>query len=428
MLQRRTRTTTSDEYFVERDQTIIYAGQTFVSPTFSVAVVPHYSSIEDYVWQPGTSRIIYEPPIYTDYLANNPRFRDTVHYKTDVSYPISYPCEWAWSVYSSRRYVSVSGLSASRYNPGVEDPASLLVALGVVNLTAAPTLSVRLAAIKETLADAKLLGLPDFNLLAFIGELKDFKGLINFFKFRILDFNKSKKYSEKFLGYNFGVLPLVSDLRKMRKLWNNKGKSIDRWNNFVDSGNKILNSHLTFLKEEVEGKHYTSYQTKSYVGPMLYEYHYTYTLKSRGVASSYIKPLRILKSDMTELGVSLWGLNKPLAAIWQLIPFSFMVDWVSNVGDQIQSFEDAKPTLRHHVVSCGTSIKRSLVATCECYLTVNGYRQCIGRTSSVQQFYQRIATPPDSLGPVSLPFEFDATVTGTKVLLTSALIHQRLKS
>lgn len=428
MLQSRTRTTTADKYYVQRDQTIIDGPASYVSPTSSVGIVPHYSSLEDYVWKPGTSRIVYEPPIYTDYLANNPRFRDTVHYKTDISYPISYPCKWAWRVGSTYRSVSVSGFSASRYNAGIHDPASKLVTLGIIDLTAIPTSLVRLAAIKDTLSDAKLLGLPEFNLLAFIGELKDFKGLINFFKFRILDFKNSKKYSDKFLGYNFGVAPLVSDLRKMRKLWNNKGKSIDRWNSFVDSGNKTLNSHLTFIKEDVDGTHYTSYTTNSAVGPMKYEYYYTYNLKSRGVASSYIKPLRILKQDMTELGASLWGLNRPLEAIWQLIPFSFMVDWVSNAGEQIKNFEDAQPTLRHHVVSCGTSIKRSLVASCECYLTVNGYRQCIGRTTSVRHFYRRIALPPSSLGPVSLPFEFSGTVTGTKVLLTSALIHQRLKS
>lgn len=50
-----------------------------------------------------------------------------------------------------------------------------------------------------------------------------------------------------------------------------------------------------------------------------------------------------IESDINALA-SVWGLNKPIETIWELTPFSFMVDWFFNVGNVISSWT-VKPYL-----------------------------------------------------------------------------------
>jgi hypothetical protein len=36
--------------------------------------------------------------------------------------------------------------------------------------------------------------------------------------------------------------------------------------------------------------------------------------------------------------LNIWGLTQPVEAIWELIPFSFIIDWFFNVGETLASF------------------------------------------------------------------------------------------
>jgi hypothetical protein len=36
--------------------------------------------------------------------------------------------------------------------------------------------------------------------------------------------------------------------------------------------------------------------------------------------------------------LSLWGMDQPLEAIWELTPFSFIIDWIFNIGDIISGW------------------------------------------------------------------------------------------
>jgi hypothetical protein len=36
--------------------------------------------------------------------------------------------------------------------------------------------------------------------------------------------------------------------------------------------------------------------------------------------------------------LNIWGLTQPVEAIWELVPFSFIVDWFFNVGETLAAF------------------------------------------------------------------------------------------
>lgn len=425
MIQR-TRSRTDPYTYVSGMRIIQLGNSTYTSP-YTNGYQPVVSSIIDYIHKPGTSREVILPPVLPSYYDNNPPYKYCKNTGSFKPEPISFPAEWLWFEGGYRKYVSVNGIEGARYLPGVLYPATYLTSrIPSLKVSTIPTENEGIIAINSTLEDAKLLDLPQVNILAFIGELKDFKGLVDFFKFKMSTFGKAKNYSDKFLGFEFGVLPLVSDLKNFRELWTKKIPALNKWNEHADKGT-ILNSHRKFGDVETFGTWSTYYVTSSVIGPLRYDYEFSYYFKSKRIASSYFKPLTATKEDGSSLSTALWGLNAPLAALWQLIPFSFMVDWVTNVGDKISAFEAAKPILQHFVVSCGYSHNAKLIVSCDVYLTVNGYKQRVLRTSEVLKHYERFPILPSKLGTAqALPFEFKPQLSDMKLLLTSAIIHQRL--
>lgn len=47
--------------------------------------------------------------------------------------------------------------------------------------------------------------------------------------------------------------------------------------------------------------------------------------------------LYVIEDDINGI-LSVWGLNQPLDAVWELTPFSFIIDWFFNIGDIISSW------------------------------------------------------------------------------------------
>lgn len=63
------------------------------------------------------------------------------------------------------------------------------------------------------------------------------------------------------------------------------------------------------------------------------------TIESRSIRSSNYRAgvLYKVETDLNGL-TALWGLDQPFETIWELTPFSFMIDWFFNVGDVIASW------------------------------------------------------------------------------------------
>jgi hypothetical protein len=62
---------------------------------------------------------------------------------------------------------------------------------------------------------------------------------------------------------------------------------------------------------------------------------YSRTLSLR--KSSRAGVLYTVSSDANN-ALSVWGLDQPLESLWEIVPFSFIVDWFFNIGDIISSY------------------------------------------------------------------------------------------
>jgi hypothetical protein len=60
------------------------------------------------------------------------------------------------------------------------------------------------------------------------------------------------------------------------------------------------------------------------------------------VIKTWSKDVSVRAGILTQLDevspLSIWGITEPIEAIWELVPFSFIVDWIFNVGDVLASW------------------------------------------------------------------------------------------
>lgn len=143
-------------------------------------------------------------------------------------------------------------------------------------------------------------------------------------------------------------------------------------------------------------------------------------IKSKGHV--YFIPKKI--EDAVSIKAALWGINKPLTAAWNALPFSFVIDWIANIGDLISEFERSNPLLNYRIVNAGYSVK--VTTYVELPITFSGLST--GRTYCKSVTYLRQPLSPGSVLQAGKFYPFEFTLpTGEQTLLGSALLHQLLK-
>jgi hypothetical protein len=280
-------------------------------------------------------------------------------------------------------------------------------------------------ALPKLLNDNKLLNLEQVGLATFLAELKDVRNLTNIAKFH----RDQGDISDKFLGVNFGVLPLVSDIKSMYELIQNMDPSIDKWNQMSDSGTARA-YHVTLEDNVVSGSHTKFGGSQGGIINHSYTYEYEYEQTSTIKAHAYVIPGRC--DDRTDLALkaSLWGLDKPLTAVWNAIPFSFAVDWVANVGDIISNFEFREPHLDFTLVGFGASHKVVTTITTKAYLNLWGEKIPIGVSTFEDSQYFRVPLPIEDVYAYmenypTGPLETSMSLSNFQIGITAALAHQR---
>jgi len=212
-----------------------------------------------------------------------------------------------------------------------------------------PTIALRLTvpawdANLENYSKAKVfakLNNPDADLAVFLGELNEtlhllrhpFENLIRFFRdIGARAYSRNRRLyrtknlislsSNQWLQYRYGILPLISDIQSIIKLINKKIE-------------EILNT-LYRLGARVETK--TSTSSEIYLTWWNYSF-YAQEVKAEAMFShSAIYFKRILQSGndifLRSIGLDLTQLP---AAAWELVKYSFVVDWFFRVGDWLQA-------------------------------------------------------------------------------------------
>ena len=116
------------------------------------------------------------------------------------------------------------------------------------------------------------------------------------------------------MEYRYAIMPAfysVQDISELIKERNNayktdREKRVITYNNVTDV--PLINTHNSYLYQEVSG---------------------TTTIRAVGKARYNLSNLNLRLFDQV-------GLN-PFVTAWELIPFSFVVDWFVNIGDWVQA-------------------------------------------------------------------------------------------
>jgi hypothetical protein len=158
-----------------------------------------------------------------------------------------------------------------------------------------------------------------------------------------------------FVGYEFGVLPVVGDITKLLKQMLKVDKTMISY--LRDSGS-VTRRHRHEVTEDSQGPIVSVSNTASldnFLTPTNYDYHRLFPVGSTGTgqltytdykrveykfsgAFSYFVPLG---DSFTESAVRIEQLLSKIAgtrlfspdSLWELVPWSWLIDWVTNIGD-----------------------------------------------------------------------------------------------
>jgi hypothetical protein len=183
----------------------------------------------------------------------------------------------------------------------------------------------------------------DFSIANFIYELREIGSIFPMAKGIVDRLKSGMLFFEQHLNVSFGINPIISDLETFAKAMDN---FLDKYDRFQKAQGRLQTSHY---KKEILPE--DSREVVPLSG-LLYEYcHNTYTciytatMRYRYVitgdapdltATNYTSLVRQTKLILKYLGLRDGNIS---ASLWNAMPFSFVIDWVSNAGDILRSLD-----------------------------------------------------------------------------------------
>jgi hypothetical protein len=181
--------------------------------------------------------------------------------------------------------------------------------------------------------------ISEMQVLASLGEMPEtvrwmtslvgrMLGIIRAFTAKKLSIEASKFFrsgksmidamSELWLEFRYAVRPLVYDMHQA-----------------VSALKHVVDKSLRFTSR---GYHRSStIETSTYVASVEGSFESIVSRKRETKADFRAGVLYSIDSDINGL-MSVWGLDRPFEMIWELTPFSFIIDWFFSVGDVLQSW------------------------------------------------------------------------------------------
>jgi hypothetical protein len=256
----------------------------------------------------------------------------------------SFESEWDFFPFKGRAYTRINGAAPFRRGPGYiptrhnglcpEPPPSVVTPFA-------------LKAIKEMLSQFP----PEVSIINYLYELKDLVGTIRniagfFTKFcGVLKgrFHGSiQEASDMWLEWNFGIGPLLGDTAKLANTFKRVKKRLE-WLKRNRNKRVRVGSRSSYTQPDDEHVYLAGLGAST--GPYIAQYRGS--IKGKLTASAWVKQnLPWLDSWLGFVRgvVSDGGFNRPLSVIWEALPFSWVVDYFSPIGDFLESvvFEDLK--------------------------------------------------------------------------------------
>jgi hypothetical protein len=186
---------------------------------------------------------------------------------------------------------------------------------------------------------------PDMSILNALYELREVPESL---KPRILKYRDGKAWSDYFLAVNFGWLPLLSDCQDFVRTTINMKNRLDQL--LRDEGKPVtrrisMNSGFPARNDgPISGESYSvgvGLVTPCYVGVPKYTDTLSVTSKLWGVGQfKYWLPPgpRDWKWRAREI-LRVYGAYPSPAVVWNAIPWTWLADWFTNVGDVLENID-----------------------------------------------------------------------------------------
>jgi hypothetical protein len=266
--------------------------------------------------------------------------------------------------------------------------------------------------LQPSFKDAKV---DQFNVYTAILELGDLKKT---FSKTAIKLGKSLGHTaaEKNLLINFGILPLFSDIQAIYGIVTRLSGYIDRWNEAAKSG-LVWDKHVLVSEVVEQG------ELDTFVGPTYSSFvPYNVTSPNQKRTSSvklhlYFKPKLIAESERKNVYIRALGIDKPLSGAWEAVPFSWAIDYFTNIGEIIDAFDEAIETMfQYEFVSCGYSQKSAVEGDFLYVPTLNdpghpayvfgSIPQPFGRSFKIERYVRRRLPLKSMFEYMSKPTEF----------------------
>lgn len=155
----------------------------------------------------------------------------------------------------------------------------------------------------------------NINMLAFLSELRNIRQLI----FKLRNLRNLKTWANNYLAVEYGWLPTISDIKEILGAFERLKPHLDR--------NGFTTYHAGHEDSRSEGN-------------------ISFKLEQR------IKLAISDEDDAFEVLLTGWemmGILPNLKTIWDLIPFSFVIDWFINVGETLEKFDAVERIARFNI-------------------------------------------------------------------------------
>lgn len=187
------------------------------------------------------------------------------------------------------------------------------------------------------------------NLLVNLIQIKE---LLSLFSRRPLLLGPVGLVASLFLMTEFAIKPTVDDYITMRDMAQKLIKAVDAWNK-----NAGKTTYFHFIVEK--GKFEESETLIPIVG---WEDSHQVSGTTKTVVTIAIKGTRITVPN-SAIMLSQLGVTKPIGVLWELIPFSFVLDWFTDLSGFISQFEDPVSPAHFTFVNACYSSKEKRVHT-----------------------------------------------------------------
>lgn len=226
---------------------------------------------------------------------------ENVFSSPDMDYSDS-PTTWSSSRYTCDKYSSI-------FSPRLLKNYLLSQSLEIRNIDASYSSNTksRYELVSKTLEDLDAI---NTNLIAFVKDLKDVKSLVP----KLQNLRKLKTHASNHLAMQYGVLPTISDLKEIVGAFT-KAAQYDRF------GRKLGYSADTY-----------TFSTKARSGETVKG---SRTQRAKIAVRTQDSSLNTFLESLENVG---FGLN--FENIWDLIPYSFIVDWFVDVGDFLSDIDN----------------------------------------------------------------------------------------